>query len=439
MIKIGKSQRLYQKAKKIIPGGTQLLSKRPEMFLPDFWPAYYSKAKGYTIWDLDGIRYSDMSYMGLGACVLGYADPDIDAAVRSAIKAGNETTLNAPEEIELAELLIKLHPWAHMVRYARSGGEAMAIAVRIVRAATQKDTILFCGYHGWHDWYLDANLANDSALDDHLLPGLNSTGVPRGLLGTAIPFSYNNITEFVSLFTKHKNSLAAVVMEPIRNHYPEKNFLEIIREHTHKAQIPLVFDEITSGFRLTIGGAHLKLGISPDVAIFAKGISNGYPMAAIIGVKKYMNHAQSSFISSTTWTDRIGPTAALATIKKYKATAVPVYLKTIGTKVQVGWAYLAKNHKLKLNISGIYPLGHFSFEYKNSQAIKTLMIQIMMEKGFLTSTAFYASLAHSEKIVEKYLTALDETFATLKKAIETNDVEKRLYGPIAQTGFRRLT
>ena len=170
--KTGKGQMLYKKAKTLIPGGTQLLSKRPEMFLPEYWPAYYSKAKGCKIWDLDGNEYIDVSYMGIGANVLGYANDEVDAAAKEAIDNGGMTTLNAPEEVALAEKLLQLHPWAGGVRYAKAGGEAMALASRIARAYTKKDIILFCGYHGWHDWYLAANLANKNALDDLHIPGL---------------------------------------------------------------------------------------------------------------------------------------------------------------------------------------------------------------------------------------------------------------------------
>ena len=436
---MGKGQKLYKEAKLLIPGGTQLFSKRPEMFLPEQWPAYYSKAQGCTVWDLDGKRYSDMAYMGIGACTLGYADPDVDQAVIDTIKRGNETTLNAPEEVELAELLLKLHPWAKMVRYARTGGEAMAIAVRIARAATGKDTVLFCGYHGWHDWYLAANLASDKILDGHLLPGLEPRGVPRGLLGTAIPFAYNDTQEFIKQFNKHRMQLGAVVIEPIRNHFPDKDFLETIREETQKAKIPLIFDEVTSGFRLALGGAHLVLGIEPDVAVFAKGISNGYPMAAVIGKKEIMQAAQETFISSTNWTDRIGPTAALATIRKVGKNDVIKHLSSIGELVQEGWKNMAKKNGIKITISGIYPLSHFEFNYKNAQAIKTLMVQLMLEKGFLATNAFYASYAHKPAHVKKYLRALDETFATLNCAIDQNSVEKKLKGPIAKSGFKRLT
>lgn len=435
---MGKSQALYRTAKKIIPGGTQLLSKRPEMFLPENWPAYYSKAKGCEIWDLDKKRYIDMSYMGIGACILGYADAGVDKAVKYAVDSGNMTTLNVPEEVELAKILIKIHPWSEMVRYARTGGEAMAIAVRLARAKSGKDKILFCGYHGWHDWYLSANLANNKSLDGHLLPGLNPRGVPRGLTGTSIPFTYNNREEFKKKFFAHKDELAAVVMEPIRNYYPQKNFLETIRRLTEKFGIALIFDEVTSGFRLTLGGAHLLFKVNPDIVVLGKAISNGYPMAAIIGTKGYMNYAQESFISSTYWTDKIGSTAALKTIKLIKQKQVVKYLNKIGKFVQNEWLRHAKKHNLDITVSGIYPLGHFEFNYDNKLAIKTLMTQLMLKRGYLATTAYYASYAQKMRHVRGYIKALDQTFKIIKQAIQTNTVEKKLEGPICHSGFKRL-
>ena len=159
---MGKGQDLYKKAKKIIPGGSMLLSKRPEMFLPENWPSYYSKAKGCEVWDLDDNKYYDFAGMGVTACILGYADDDVDNAVKNAINNGSMNTLNSFEEVELAEKLIDIHPWAEMIRFARTGGEACAIVIRIARAASSKDHIAFCGYHGWHDWYLSANLSDGS-------------------------------------------------------------------------------------------------------------------------------------------------------------------------------------------------------------------------------------------------------------------------------------
>jgi glutamate-1-semialdehyde aminotransferase len=437
---MGKSQDLYiKKGKNLISGGTQLLSKRPEMFLPGLWPAYYEKARGCEIWDLDGNSYIDMSYMGIGACVLGYADEDVDNAVKMAVDKGSMTTLNCPEEIQLAEVLCEIHPWAEMVRYARTGGEAMAIATRIARAKTEKDLILFCGYHGWHDWYLSANLADDKALDGHLLFGLQPKGVPRGLKGTAIPFNYNDTEKFLSLVDKHKSKISAVIMEPIRDHYPKDDFLKVIRKTTQERGIVLIFDEVSSGWRLNLGGAHLSLGVEPDVAVFAKAISNGYPMAAVIGKREIMQIAQETFISSTYWTERIGPAAALATINKLKVKNVSEHLVDAGREIQEGWERLAKKRHLNIAISGIYPMGHFSFEYENPMVLKTLFTQLMLEKGFLATTAFYTSYAHKREHIDKYLAAVDETFNFISEAIEKGHPEKYLKGPVCHAGFERLT
>lgn len=434
-----KGQSLYRKAKLRIPGGTQLFSKRPELFLPEQWPSYYSKAKGVEVWDLDGNKYIDMSYMGLGACVLGYADPEVDNAVKAAIGSGSMSTLNCPEEVKLADLLCALHPWAEMVRYARTGGEAMAIAVRIARARTRRDKIAFCGYHGWHDWYLAANLGGENTLDSHLLPGLEPSGVPRGLKGTIFPFHYNRIEELKTIVSQHKDELAAIIIEPVRNYEPEPGFLAEVRKIATRIGAVLIFDEVSSGWRLTTGGAHLVYDVTPDIAVFAKAMSNGYPMAAVIGVGSVMQAAQDSFISSTYWTERIGPSAALATISKHQRCNVAKHLIKTGKRVQSGWKSAAERHGLKISIYGIPPLAHFSFDYDNGQAIRTLFTQEMLEKGFLVTNAFYASYAHQDHHIESYSKAVDETFGLIAEAIEKDKVEKLLKGPIAHSGFRRLT
>ena len=436
---MSQSQKLYEKAKKLIPGGTQLLSKRPEMILPDLWPTYYKTAKGCEVVDLEKNRYIDFSYMGFGSCILGYSDPDVNNAVKKAIDKGSMTTLNCVEEVELSQILCNIHPWARMVRFARTGGEAMAIAVRIARAKSGKDLILFCGYHGWHDWYLAANIADDRALDGHLLAGLAPKGVPRVLKGTAIPFEYNDTEDFLRQIKKHGNNIGAVVMEPLRSYYPKDGFIEAVRRETRRLDIPLIFDEITSGWRLNLGGAHLNFGIEPDIAVFGKAMSNGYPMAAIIGRQEVMKATNETFISSTYWTERIGPVAALATIRKLKKYKAQDHLITIGRKVQDGWKRLANKHNLDINIYGIYPLCHFSFNYKNSLTLKTLFTQQMLEKGFLATTAFYASYAHKESHVNKYLIAVNDVFYLLKKAMREGKPERYLNGPVCHSGFRRLT
>jgi len=437
---MNKTQKLYKKAKKLIPGGTQLLSKRPEMFAPDVWPTYYKKAKGCKIWDLDDNEYIDMSMMGIGSCILGYADEDVNNAVKKAIDNGNMTTLNAPEEVELVQLLCELHPWANKVRYARSGGESMAVAVRIARAKTQKDVVLFCGYHGWHDWYLAANLADEKALDGHLLPGLSPLGVPRGLKGTAFPFMYNDIDSFLTLFDKYKDNIAAVIMEPLRNVYPKKEFIETIQQKVKSIGAVLIVDEITAGWRLNVGGAHLILGIEPDIAVFGKAISNGFPMGAIIGKKEVMEVAQDTFISSTYWTERVGFAAALTTIKILKEKEVYKHLNEIGKMVQDSWKEKADKYNLKIKVDGIYPLGHFSFVHPKNLVLKTLFVKLMLQKGFLATNAFYASYAHTKEYIEQYLNTVDSVFSTLSSYLNSNkDIEEFLDTPVCHSGFERLT
>ncbi len=433
-----KGIQLWNEAKKIIPGGSQLLSKRTEMFAPNQWPSYFKKAKGVEVWDLDGNKYID-TWASVGACILGYADSDVNKAVKKVIDEGSVSTLNSPEEVELAKLLCKLHPWAKMVRYARTGGEAMAIAIRIARAYSKQDKIAFCGYHGWQDWYLATNLATGKNLDGHLLPGLEPKGVPRGLKGTIIPFHYNKIEELEKIVSKNKD-IGVIVMEPLRDHEPENNFLQKVRKIANRINAVLVFDEITIGWRLCYGGAHLKYGVNPDIAVFAKGMSNGFPMAAIIGKKKVMQAAQSTFISSSYWTERIGPVAALANIKKMIANKVPNHLDKIGKLFIKGLKEKADKKGVKLSISGLPPLLHFSFNYgKNSQAVQTLFTQEMLKKGILASGRIYATYSLKEKHVKKYLKATEEVFGLLKEAIDKNKIRALLKGPIAHTGFERLT
>jgi glutamate-1-semialdehyde aminotransferase len=431
---------LYESAKRIIPGGTQLLSKRPEMFLPQGWPAYYSKAQGCTVWDLDNRPYLDMTTTGIGACLLGYADADVNAAAKQAIDRGSMTTLNPPDEIELAELLCAIHPWAHMARFTRTGGEAMAVAVRIARASTGRSHIAFCGYHGWCDWYLAANLAADSALDGHLLPGLAPSGVPRELAGTASGFRYNHAEDLEAIAGRVEGGLAAIVMEPMRFGEPSNDFLHRIRELADRTGAVLIFDEITAGWRHCYGGLHLKLGVTPDIAVFAKSLSNGFPMAAILGTSAAMQAAQQSFISSTFWTESIGPAAAVATLKKMKSIDVSAKASRAGAVAQNAWRELAEKHELNIAISGWPALTSFTMDYgEQSGALKTLLTQQMLDRGFLANTTFYPTAAHDQSVMNQYIVALDEVFGELRQAIVAGDVLSQLRGGPAHSGFARLT
>lgn len=433
------TQELYSKAKGIIPGGTQLLSKRPEMFAPGQWPAYFSKAMGCEVWDLDGVHYYDMTSNGIGACLLGFSDPDVNKAVKKRIDSGSMCTLNPPEEVELAELLCDIHPWAEQVRYTRSGGETGAVAVRIARATTDRSIIAVCGYHGWHDWYLSANLGENDALRGHLLSGLEPIGVPSELRNTVLTFKYNDRDGFQSLIDKVGSKLAAVVMEPCRYNDPEPGFLEYIKEKTHKCGALLLFDEITIGWRLTYGGSHLKLGVTPDMAFFAKAMGNGYPIGAVIGTKEAMEGVHKSFISSTYWTESIGPVAALAALKKIKEVKAHEYVQKIGSLVTKAWKSHAEKHGIKIAGGDGYPcLAHFRFEHKDSEELRTLYTQMMLERGFLGSGAIYPTMAHTEEIIQKYDRAIDEVFGEIALAIKKDNVKELLKGPVAHSGFKRL-
>ena len=434
---MSKGQKLWQRAKQVIPGGNMLLSKRSEMFLPDGWPAYFSKTKGCYVWDLDNKKYIDFALMGVGTNILGYSYKEVDDAVKKIINQGNMSSLNCPEEVYLAEKLLELNPWAGMVRYARSGGEANAIAVRIARAASGKDNIAICGYHGWHDWYLAANISSDDQLSGHLLPGLEPKGVPKNLEGTVFPFEYNDFEKLESL-VKNQN-IGVVKMEVIRNKGPEKDFLRKVRDLCNKKNIVLIFDECTSGFRETFGGIYKKYDVIPDIVIFGKAIGNGYALTAIVGKTEIMSEAQSTFISSTFWTERIGPTAALKTLQIMEKLKTWEEITKIGNEIRVIWKKIATENNLDIHIGGIPALSNFSFS-KNNQIFKTFITQEMLKKGFLASTSVYASIAHTEGNLNRYYDSLNDVFRLISKYY--NDTDDNLYSileyPVCHSGFKRL-
>lgn len=432
-----KSKQMQETAARIIPGMTQLLSKRPDRYSRGVWPTYFKEASGIEVIDLDDNKYLDFSIGGIGATVLGYADPDVNKAVINAINKGSATTLNPYEEVSLAQKLIELHPWADMARFARGGGEAMSIAVRIARVATKKDKIVFCGYHGWCDWYLAANLGKKGALDEQWIAGLNPNGVPKGLTGTAIPFHYNNIESFKSAVKEAGEDLAAIVMEPIRNYNPTQEFINSVHSIAKEKKVPLIIDEITAAFRICNGGAHLKLGFKPDIAVFSKALGNGFCSSAIIGKKWVMEYAQDAFITSTNWTERTGSAAALAMIEKFIKNDVSKHLVYISDLVWNCWEEAAKKYGLEIHIGGFKPMIHFSFKENHAQNI-AYFTQEMLKRGFLAGSGFYSMYAHKEEHVEKYKKAVDEVFNRLSCAIKENKVTQLLEGEPAASGFARI-
>ncbi len=433
---MGTGQKLWKRAKQVIPGGNMLLSKRAEMFLPEQWPAYFSKAKGCKVWDLDGNEYIDMSIMGIGTNILGYGHEEVDAAVQQTVAAGNMSTFNCPEEVYLAEKLVELHPWADMARLARSGGEANAIAIRIARAASGKDKVAVCGYHGWHDWYLSANLGDDENLAGHLLPGLEPKGVPQNLRGSVFPFNYNNYSELEELVNRH--DIGVIKMEVVRNKGPEDNFLHKVRKLATDRGIVLIFDECTSGFRQTNGGLHKMYGVEPDMAMFGKALGNGYAITATVGRREVMEAAQSTFISSTFWTERIGPTAALKTLEVMERTKSWETITETGLSIRQSWQQLADKHGLKIDHWGLPALTGFTFQSANTLAYKTLITQEMLATGYLAGNSVYVCTEHTPEVLKQFFEALDPVFGLIKECEEGRDVMGLLKGPVCHGGFKRL-
>jgi len=433
---MGSGQKIWQRAKKVIPGGNMLLSKRTEMHLPNNWPSYFSKTSGCSVWDLDGNHYYDYHLMGVGTNLLGYSHPDVDTAVMQVIKDGNMSTLNAPEEVFLAEKLVELDPWAGMVRFARSGGEANAIAIRIARAASGRDGIAVCGYHGWHDWYLSANLSDDDKLADHLLPGLSTAGVPKSLKGNVHPFNYNDFATLAQLVSE--NDIGVIKMEVFRNIEPSDFFLHRVRKLATDNNIVLIFDECTSGFRECYGGLHKKYEVYPDIAVYGKTLGNGYAVSAVVGREEIMQSAQATFISSTFWTERIGSVAALKVLEVMEIERPWETAMAVGSKVQSIWTETAKAHGLKISVSGLPALSSYSFISDNALAYKTFVTQEFIKRGYLAGTTFYASNAHDVRKFDEYASILNDVYKLIADCENGRSIEKLLDGPICHAGFKRL-
>ena len=433
---IGTGQKLWKRAKNVIPGGNMLLSKRSEMHLPDRWPSYFSKTNGCCVWDLDGNRFVDTYYMGVGTNILGYSHPEVDEAVRNVISLGNMSTLNAPEEVWLAERLLEINPWAGGVRFARSGGEANAIAVRIARAMSGKEGVAVCGYHGWHDWYLSANLGADDSLAGHLLPGLSTAGVPSSLRGVVHPFDYNDFENLVQLVTT--KNIGVVKMEVMRTVEPADNFLSKVRRLCDEHGIVLVFDECTSGFRETFGGLHIKYGVQPDIAVFGKTLGNGYAVSAVVGRSEVMQMAQTTFISSTFWTERIGSAAGLKTLEVMEREQPWDTITVIGNRVRKIWQSLSEHYDLEISIGGLPAISTFAFQSPDAIKFKTFVTQEMLKKGFLAGTAFYACTEHTDQVLEQYENNLKPIFEKIKNCEKNKDIDMHLDGETCHAGFKRL-
>ncbi len=432
---MNKYKNLYGRAKKHILSGNMLLSKNPEMILPKGWPTYFSKSKNIYVWDLKGKKYIDMMCL-VGQSIIGYANNNLDRYVFSNAQKGIMTSLNCPEEVLLAEKILKLHPWAGMTKFARSGGEANALAIRIARAATGREHIAISGYHGWHDWYLSVNIKNKNNLSKFLFPGLNPYGVPKSLSNTCHAFQSNNLTSLKKIIKKFR--LAAICMEVARNKLPDKKMLYEIRKLANKNKIILIFDECTSGFRRNNGGLHMTTGVNPDLAMFGKALGNGYAISCVIGKEKIMKKAQRCFMSSTFWTERIGFLAALKNLEILEKKRPFKKIISNGKYLNKSLISLANKYKLLIKINGIEAITSFIFLSKKHFEYKTFISQEMLKKGFLASNIIFLNIYHSKKVIDKYISALDPIFKKIKSFEDGLPIKKYLKSPVCKSGFKRI-
>ena len=447
---ITKSNRLYKKAIKIIPGGSQTFSKGPTQFTNNFAPKYLKKGKGCKVWDEDGNQYIDY-VMGCQPLILGYADKDINRAVNEQLQNGSTFSLMNKLEIEVAELLVEHIPSAEMVRFGKNGGDATTIAIKIARAVTGRQKVAFCGYHGWHDWFI--------ASTD------KSNGIPNFNKELVHSFEYNNISSLEEIFKKNKDEISCVIMEPITVPEPKcfttnctnnickksnicrkKNFLHEVKKMCKKNKALLIFDEVVTGFRYAIGGAQEYYNVTPDLTALAKGISNGIPLSAIVGKKEYMSLlGDDVFFSFTYGGECLGLAAAKTCINKLVKKQVPKHLKNVGSYFQNNLNKIIASYELEnfLSCDG-HPCRSIltikeSKKYKNLE-IKTFIQQELFRRGFLWAAYHSLSFMHKNHDIKKTLTAFDETLGLLRNIISKNyNIRAKIEGDLVSPVFRKVS
>ncbi len=426
---IVRSNEIYELAKKIIPAGTQTYSKGVTQFVEGFSPKYLDHGKGAYVWDVDGNKYLDY-IMGCHPLVLGYSDPDVNAAVVKQLEKGSIFSLMNELEVSVSELLIDIIPCAEMVRFGKNGADATTAGVRVARAITGRDHIAYCGYHGWHDWYI----ANTD---------LNS-GIPDFNKKLAHSFSYNNLDSLEKVFKEYPDQVAIVIMEPLTVLKPKNNFLHEVQKMAKHYGAILMFDEIITGFRFSLGGAQDLLGVTPDLSSFAKGISNGIPLSALVGKKEYMEALDKTFFSFTYGGDCIGLSAAEACIPKLQRENVPDHLWKVGKVLKDGFNQLAATHNLEEFMQCIgYPCRSIiSFNGRgkyNELELKSILQQELVRRGVLWTGYHALSWTHTSKEINLTLDAYDESMSVVKN-IMTKGMRIRDYieGSTIKPVFRNV-
>ena len=436
---VSRSQELYQRAGELIPGWTQLISRRADQFARGVSPIYAQRASGSRFIDVDENEYIDW-VNAVGAIILGHADPVVDGAVKEQIDRGSLYTLNSPLEIELAEELCNTIPSAQMVRYTKGGGEACAVAARIARGTTGRDKILICGYHGWHDWYQAANFGVDPESGEYPFAGIEPIGVPKGLAGSVIPFSYGNLEMLEALLKEHAGEVAAIMMEPARSELPPAGYLEGVQALAQQYEVILIFDEVSCGWRQAIGGIQSIAGVTPDMTVVAKAMSNGYPMGAVVGARAVMEPAARMFISSSYWSDNIGLVASLTTIRELKRRESERCLRETGEKLRAALNGALAEAGLPGKCAGIWANPYIALDLPpgvDGRQVSTLFVQEMARRGVHTYMSFKATLAHTDADIAQTAAAASAAFKVIKSGLDQDNLDTLLVADVKKEPFRR--
>ena len=422
-----KSFEYQSRAERVIPMISQTVGKAPRYLVRGVYPVYLQKGEGSHVFDVDGNEYIDY-ILGLGPVTLGYNYPVVNEAITGQLKSGTIFSLPHPLEIELAERLIEVIPCAEMVRFSKTGSEATSAAVRATRACTNKEKIAYYGYHGWHEWYSVTTTRNK--------------GIPRALKYLVFPFQYNEIESLERLFEQHKGEIGTVIMEPTILEPPQDSFLERVKDLTHQNGALLIFDEIVTGFRMSLGGAQEYFSITPDLATFGKGMANGMPIGAVVGTKEVMQMFEEVFFSSTFGGETLSLAASLATIRELQEKKAIQHIWRTGKKLTDGFNNLAKALDVDAESTGFPCHPKFALRDRGgseSSAVKSLFMQEMVKRGILMhSGAINLCFSHNNSDIDRTLEACEDALKIVKRAVAENKVGEMLEGEVFEQVFGRL-
>ena len=416
MKKFDKSTAQLSRAELSIPLGSQTFSKSKTQYPVGISPLYASKSKGAYLWDIDGNKYIDL-VNSLAAVTLGYGDKGLQKSISKQLKLGVSLSLPTKIESEVAELVIDLVPSAEMVRFSKNGSDATSSAIRLARAFTGRDQIVACGYHGWHDWYIGTTSRNK--------------GIPAPVSALTHNFQFNNIESLKNVLTLNEGKVAAVIIEPMNDTYPQPGFLEGVQTLAKKAGAVLIFDEVITGFRFSKGGAQELFNVTPDLSTFGKGIANGFPLSAVVGRREIMKEMENVFISGTFGGELLSLAAAKYVLKKHQKDEICEDLIDKGTLLSDFTNGLIDSFGLSnlVSLSG-HPTWKFlkwnkSSEYSAAE-IKTFFMQEIFQEGVLVLNSHNISRAHDKKIIRKIVGAYSKVFGRIAKAISAGSLREEL-------------